>query len=550
MKDRYRVAEVGTATQLLIDDHVVDDVWMLRRVPEMPAKHPDNPLPIAPSLYDAEEKLFKAWYPVFEEDPEDDPGNDLLYARAYAVSEDGFEWHKPDLGIVEHDGSKRNNLIDTSAMKGEFGVALKDPHDPDPRKRYKGTIKRWYHHVDPDRRGGGRLFAAYSADGIDWHMYPDERSIIRDSNDGNGCFLYDERIGRYVNFRRPTILAGPRGEVPGDLGFPEVEGDAQGLYRHPEAEDYLHRYLRAQPYVDTRAAIGATDHTHEGMGCNRRIARTESDDFVNWTDPEVIIRPDELDPPRLYGIDVVVCEGVYLGLLQVFNKWGLKGYLGDPSQADTMDVHLTFSRDGFRWERLANRPVFIPRGVIGSWDGGMIAGARMIEYGDEVRFYYSGHSGSHNAAQRTSGTGLGHPSERPVRRTRGLGRAGGADHQAVSPGRRQPADQRGRLARSDQDRGRRPDRDADPRTDRPGLPADRTGRAAPARDLERRQDPARHRRPGGAVAVLPVRVEALLVHRRRKRNDVELGVMAKKTGRAGASSSPATSCARGSSERL
>ena len=127
---------------------------------------------------------------------------------------------------------------------------------------------------------------------------------------------------------------------------------------------------------------------------------------MNWTDPEVIIRPDELDPPRLYGIDVVVCEGVYLGLLQVFNKWGLKGYLGDPSQADTMDVHLTFSRDGFRWERLANRPVFIPRGVIGSWDGGMIAGARMIEHGDEVRFYYSGHSGSHNAAQRTSGTGL------------------------------------------------------------------------------------------------------------------------------------------------
>jgi len=51
-------------------------------------------------------------------------------------------------------------------------------------------------------------------------MYPDERSIMRDSNDGNGCFLYDERIGRYVNFRRPTILAGPRGEAPGDLGFP------------------------------------------------------------------------------------------------------------------------------------------------------------------------------------------------------------------------------------------------------------------------------------------------------------------------------------------
>lgn len=406
MQGRYRLAEVGCATQLLIDDHVVDDVWMLRRVPEMPARHPGNPLRIAPSLYDADERLFKAWYPVFTEDPEDDPGNQALYARAYAVSQDGFEWHEPELGIVERDGSKRNNLIDTSAMRGEFGVALKDTHDPDPRKRYKGTIKRWYHHVDPERRGGGRLFAAYSADGLDWRLYPGERSIIRDSNDGNGCFLYDQRIGRYVNFRRPTILAGPRGERPGDLGFPEVTGGAGAIHRHREAEDYLHRYLRTAPYVDTRAAIGATDHAHEGLGCNRRIARAQSEDFVHWSEPEVIIRPDELDPPRLYGIDVFIRHGVYLGLLQVFHKWGLKGYLGDPSRADTIDLHLTFSRDGFRWDRLANRPVFLPRGVIGSWDGGMIAGARIIEYGDEVRFYYSGHSGSHNAQGRTAGTGL------------------------------------------------------------------------------------------------------------------------------------------------
>ena len=380
---------------------------MLRRVPEMPAKHPGNPLPIAPSLYDPDEKLFKAWYPVFREDPEDDPGNEALYARAYAVSEDGFAWRKPELGIVEHDGSKRNNLIDTSAMKGEFGVALKDPHDPDPRKRYKGTIKRWYHHVDPDRRGGGRLFAAYSADGIDWRLYPDERSIIRDSNDGNGCFLYDERIGRYVNFRRPTILAGPaRPAAPATWGSRRSKATPAGCAGIPRRTTTCTATCGAAPYVDTRAAVGATDHAHEGIGCNRRIARAESDDFVHWTEPEVIIRPDELDPPRLYGIDVTVCAGVYLGVLQVFNKWGLKGYLGDPSQADTIDVQLTFSRDGFRWERLANRPVFIPRGVIGSWDGGMIAGARMIEYGDEVRCYYSGHSGSHNVAQRTSGTGL------------------------------------------------------------------------------------------------------------------------------------------------
>jgi hypothetical protein len=41
----FNPVRVGTASQLLIDDHVVDDVWMIRRSPEMPVKHLENPTP-------------------------------------------------------------------------------------------------------------------------------------------------------------------------------------------------------------------------------------------------------------------------------------------------------------------------------------------------------------------------------------------------------------------------------------------------------------------------------------------------------------------------
>ena len=111
---------------------------------------------------------------------------------------------------------------------------------------------------------------------------------------------------------------------------------------------------------------------------------------------------------------------MYLSLLQIYHRWGAKTYLGHPQEMYTIDLQLTFSRDGWNWERLANHPVFIQRGVIGSWDAGMISTGRFFEYGDEIRIYYYGYNGSHNVPNRTSGIGLARlPKERIVARAAG-----------------------------------------------------------------------------------------------------------------------------------
>ena len=67
---------IGCDPQLLMDDHVVDDIWMIRRSPELPVRSLDNPIFVAGSpfaeahidartvLFDEDRKLFRMWYGV------------------------------------------------------------------------------------------------------------------------------------------------------------------------------------------------------------------------------------------------------------------------------------------------------------------------------------------------------------------------------------------------------------------------------------------------------------------------------------------------------
>jgi hypothetical protein len=83
-----------------------------------------------------------------------------------AKSKDGRNWEKPNLGLVEYAGSRRNNLIDLD--NGSFSVAgcvvYYDPEDPDPGRRFKMVFTGKYK---------GLLFAvAYSRDGVRWTESP------------------------------------------------------------------------------------------------------------------------------------------------------------------------------------------------------------------------------------------------------------------------------------------------------------------------------------------------------------------------------------------
>ncbi len=89
---------------------------------------------------------------------------------------------------------------------------------------------------------------------------------------------------------------------------------------------------------------------------DRRIAFAETRDWQTWTPPEVILQPDALDPPlcEFYGMPVLPYEGLYIGLLWVFqtDPNEVKG----PKLEGRVYCELVYSYDGKRFLRSIRQP--------------------------------------------------------------------------------------------------------------------------------------------------------------------------------------------------
>jgi len=128
-------------------------------------------------IFDEEEGIYKCWYSPFivdksalgmtlEERKQEryrSPRNREM-AICYAISKDGIAWVKPELGIVEYEGSTATNILwrgsgDRKRLwEGPHGSGIfKDFRDPDPKRRYKAFLKAEI------------LSVAFSADGIHWN---------------------------------------------------------------------------------------------------------------------------------------------------------------------------------------------------------------------------------------------------------------------------------------------------------------------------------------------------------------------------------------------
>jgi len=147
-------------------------------------------------LFDPQYQLYRCWYNPFIIDeatagtPLDQrdvvpyrPGHEREMGVCYGTSTDGIRWAKPDLGLIEFDGSTRNNLV----MRHVHGVGVTlDPHDPDPRGRYKAFMQ------------GG---VATSPDGLHWsEMHPCPE--IESRWDTHNNLFWDDRHDRYVGITR------------------------------------------------------------------------------------------------------------------------------------------------------------------------------------------------------------------------------------------------------------------------------------------------------------------------------------------------------------
>ena len=128
-------------------------------------------------------------------------------------------------------------------------------------------------------------------------------------------------------------------------------------------------------------------------GGRRAIRRSESSDFLHWTEPRLVFTADEQDPPdfHLYTNAAVkysrAASAFFMFPMILYTD---RSYPGAPYPG-LSDVRFAYSRDGIQWERNYRQPYLTPGPDERNWlDRNPIVGQGVIRTGrGELSLYYS-----------------------------------------------------------------------------------------------------------------------------------------------------------------
>jgi hypothetical protein len=394
--DSTKALNIGSTKQLFLDDFLVDQMQGVYRRFHHPSRFAENPLVVGDKpwetprrgvnagtylfggtvMFDEEEQQFKMWYRTDQILPSQPSSSKRIryqvppggYSTLYAVSHDGLHWEKPNLGLVEHEGSRNNNLLPAEIGGGGYirrSMIIKDYQEKDPEKRYKIL---YMDKTDPseeliqsDQWTQWGLKKAYSSDGIHWRIKAGrpirfERSL-RELRANGELFGWDPKLQRYVFF---TLRS--HSEM--------VQADVDGrLVRHEDA-----------------------------------IARITSRDFETWGDPcDLIKRDPHCDSPQWspghVGVmtAILYTEELYVGFIDTVTPHAVEDISGDLWDVYNIEheehrTELVISRDGTHWKRIAPHWWVLPPGLWGTWDHDHVVLSKPIVRENEILIYYTGNN--------------------------------------------------------------------------------------------------------------------------------------------------------------
>lgn len=345
---------IDVGRQLFVDDYLVSST-SLHRTFHKPRIHDASPVlkpetvlemnngycPVACPFnggvfYDPKDHLYKMWYEAGWFD-----------GTAYAFSEDGIRWIRPNLNI-EPGTNRVLPRVDPYQRDGD-GVWL-DHMASDPSQRFKMFI--YFRKRDPGQFRYGQLYNGKT-----------------ESEGGSICTSPD---GIHWSAFTPT---GPC-------------GDNTNFFYHPFRETWFYSV-----------------RTFNKRG--RIRSYRECADFVkgaNWTkaDLKFLGSADDLDLPdpalgyqtQLYNLDAVAYESLMLGIFAIHkgppNEICEKG--GFPK---ITDLTLAFSRDGITWARPDRSAFLACSRTPDTWNRGYLhsVGGVCLLVGDQLYFYFGGFSG-------------------------------------------------------------------------------------------------------------------------------------------------------------
>lgn len=163
----------------------------------------------------------------------------------YAESTDGVHWVKPELGLVEFEGSKKNNIILGAREEGDPGEGFAPFRDPNPAVAPGEQYKAWC--VGSKPLG---LYPYKSPDGIRWTRMSDTPVITYGAFDSHNVVFYDAVRGEYRDYHRGGFENGAyAARKDGSAGG--VRGSRWGRdILTSTSKDFLH--WGAPVYVDYR----------------------------------------------------------------------------------------------------------------------------------------------------------------------------------------------------------------------------------------------------------------------------------------------------------
>ncbi len=309
-------------------------------------------------VWDERDRIYKMWYFTYTVTRHEVPNNQSSAARdnlqaaaeggwvesfipSFATSTDGVHWEKASLGLKLHAGSTANSMLNWPSQEPQGGTnVLLDSRDSNPHQRYKSLF---YSYSPEDKKTRTGLYVSFSADGLHWNDFAGN-PVLTNVHDTHTIFGWDDSVQKYVAYLRPKL-------------------------------------------EDTKVRV---------------IGRSESADFIHWTDPgrQVVLRPDARDAPgdEFYGMPVAKFNSLYYGLIWVYHNtphwpFPLNAPLSEEQltgSQQTVETQLATSVDGIQWSREGDRSTFLPVGKRGEWDDGMVYPTTPIETDDEFRIYYGG----------------------------------------------------------------------------------------------------------------------------------------------------------------
>ncbi|MFO7917969.1 MAG: sialidase family protein [Anaerolineae bacterium] len=240
------------------------------------------------------------------------------------------------------------------------------------------------------KHGGGHLryTVAESEDGLRWSVPDFERPVLYHPSEG-GLWRWAQGLAPHTDMDEITLS---KDEILEHKRL--ASNDATYVYYNDALDRYECYSVWLHPAIPERRV-----DVDNAPGVHRTLHRRHSEDGLHWSDPEMIMIPDQRDPWDL--------QFYYLAV-QWHLDWliGSVGHYRVEAGQQTQDQSLCFSRDGKGWERPL-RGGFIPRPPreSGATDSMGIYGPNTwIDLGDRWLILYTGTPDAHNEGGKRSQT--------------------------------------------------------------------------------------------------------------------------------------------------